>query len=103
MSDFARTELAEVLSDSTGWEVIVDARRFTFATDDPPQTIIWTVSDSELGQLRFDANSAAKGFGGRRSAHASIASLGMLVQEAIASFDGARGEIHGTDLGTIIE
>lgn len=96
-----RTYLAEVFSESTGWTVTADARRFTFVNDDPPQVIVWTVSDAELGQLRFAANSAAKSYGGRRSAGIDV--LCMPVCEAIAPFEGTRGEIHGTDLGTIIE
>ncbi|GAA1854541.1 hypothetical protein GCM10009813_14910 [Brevibacterium marinum] len=63
-----RSELAESLAQSTGWDVTTDARRFTFVNDDPPQAIVWTVSDAELGHLRFVANSAAKSYGGRRSA-----------------------------------
>lgn len=96
-----RSELAESLAESTGWDVTADSRRFTFVNDDPPQVIVWPVSDAELGQLRFGANSTAKSYGGRRSAGIDV--LCMPVYEAIAPFEGTRGEIHGTDLGTIIE
>lgn len=96
-----RSELAEALTESTGWEVSADSRRFTFVNDDPQQVVVWTVSDAELGQLHYGANSGAKSYGGRRSA--SISVLRMRVDEAICPFEGARGEIRGTDLGTIVE
>ncbi|MFE1084921.1 hypothetical protein [Brevibacterium sediminis] len=44
-----RTELANALAEATGWSVTADSHRVTFTNDDPPQVVIWTVTDSELG------------------------------------------------------
>lgn len=96
-----RSELAESLAESTGWDVTSDPRRFTFINDDPPQVVVWTVSDAELGQLRYNAGATAKSAGGHRSAGMDM--LCMHVHEAIGPFEGTRGEIRGTDLGTIVE
>lgn len=97
----ARSELAEEFAESTGWKVTADARRFTFVNDDPPQVIVWNVSDADLGQLRYNAGATAKDSGGRRSAGMSM--VCAQIDEAILPFEGTRGEIRGTALGTIIE
>ena len=41
-----RAELANALAEATGWSVTADPHRVTFMNDDPPQVVIWTVSDS---------------------------------------------------------
>lgn len=91
-----RTELAETLAEATGWSVTADARRLTFTNDDPPQVVIWTVTDAEIGQLRYNENLRAAGYGGCQSAD-----LGMLwlpVDEALAPYEGTRGYMYGTDV-----
>lgn len=91
-----RTELAKSLAEATGWSVTADARRVTFTNDDPPQVVIWTVTDAEIGELRYNQNLMAKSAGTRQTA--DIAVLGMPVLEALGPFEGSRGYMHGTEL-----
>ena len=46
-----RADLASALADATGLSVSADTHRVTFINDDPPQVVIWTVTDSEIGQM----------------------------------------------------
>lgn len=91
-----RTELAEVLAEATGWSVTADARRVTFTNDDPPQVVIWTVTDSEIGELRYSQNLMAKSAGGRQTA--DLGALWLPVDEALGPYEGTRGYMHGTEL-----
>lgn len=95
-----RTYLAEVFSESTGWSVTADARRFTFINDDPPQVVVWTVTDAQLGSLIYAANMQSKHAGGTQSDDPAI--LWLVVAEAIGPFEGSRGQMQGTDM-TIVE
>ena len=63
-----RTELADALAEATGWSVTTDPHRVTFTNDEPPQVVIWTVTDSEIGQLMYNENRRAQGYGGKRTA-----------------------------------
>lgn len=94
-----RAELANALAEATGWSVSADPHRVTFTNDDPPQVVIWTVTDGELAQLRYGANVGAKSYGGRRSADLGV--LCLPVMEAIVPFEGSRGVMRGTDLRII--
>lgn len=91
-----RTELAESLAEVTGWSVTADARRVTFTSDDPPQVVIWTVTDADLGRLRYNENLRASGYGGRQTAE--LGALGLPLGEALGPFEGTRGYMHGADL-----
>ena len=91
-----RTELAESLAEATGWSVTADSHRVTFTNDDPPQVVIWTVTDADLGRLRYNENLRASGYGGRQTAELGV--LGLPLGEALGPFEGARGYMHGTDL-----
>ena len=84
-----RRELAESLAEATGWTVTADSHRVTFTSDDPPQVVIWTVTDADLGRLRYNENLRASGYGGRQTAE-----LG----EALGPFEGPRGYMQGADL-----
>ncbi|SMX93443.1 MULTISPECIES: hypothetical protein [unclassified Brevibacterium] len=91
-----RTELAEALAEATGWSVMADARRVTFTNDDPPQVVIWTVTDAEIGELRYSQNRMAKSAGARQTA--DLGALWLPVYEALGPFEGSRGYMHGTEL-----
>ena len=91
-----RDFLAASLTASTGWDVTADSRRFTFVNDDPPQVVVWTVTDAELGHLSYIATAGARSYGGRASAGSEM--ICPQVAEAIEPFEGARGAIVGTDL-----
>lgn len=91
-----RAELAEVLAEATGWSVTADAHRLTFTNDDPPQVVIWTVTDADIGKLRYNENLRAAGYGGRQTA--DLGALWLPLDEALGPFEGSRGYIHGTDL-----
>lgn len=95
-----RTELAEALAEATGWSVTADARRLTFTNDDPPQVVIWTVTDADIGLLRYNENLRAAGYGGRQTA--DLGALTQPVHEALGPYEGSRGYMHGADL-TICE
>lgn len=94
-----RAELADALAEATGWSVTADARRVTFTNDDPPQVVIWTVTDVEIGELRYNENLRAKGYGGRKTA--DLGALWLPLMEALGPFDGSRGYMDGTDLRII--
>ncbi|AOP52158.1 MAG: hypothetical protein ACTH1I_06195 [Brevibacterium aurantiacum] len=91
-----RTELADSLAEATGWSVTADAHRVTFTNDDPPQVVIWTVTDAEIGELRYSQNLMAKSAGARQTADLGV--LGLPLCEALGPFEGSRGYMHGTDL-----
>lgn len=91
-----RAELATALAEATGWSVTADSHRVTFTNDDPPQVVIWTVTDSEIGELRYNENRRAKGYGGRQSAEFGV--LWLPLMEALGPFEGSRGYMDGTDL-----
>lgn len=94
-----RTELADILAEATGWSVSADPHRLTFTNDDPPQVVIWTVTDTELGQLQYNENLRAKKFGGSQTAELGVLSLPL--NEALGPFEifgGSRGYMNGTDL-----
>lgn len=95
-----RTYLAEALTESTSWSVTADARRFTFVNDDPPQVVVWTVTDAQLGSMLYGTNKRSKAVGAKQSVDPSV--LWLTLHEALGPFEGSRGEIHGTDM-TIIE
>lgn len=59
-----RAELANAIAETTGWSVTADPHRVTFMNDVPPQVVIWTVTDAEIGQLRYNENLRAQGYGG---------------------------------------
>ena len=94
-----RAELATALAEATGWSVTADSHRVTFTNDDPPQVVIWTVTDSEIGQMRYNQNLTSREAGGRQSAE--LGTLGPLLDEALGPFEGSRGVIRGTDLRII--
>ena len=91
-----RADLANALAEATGWSVTADPHRVTFINDDPPQVVIWTVTDSEIGQMRYNQNLTSREAGGRQSAE--LGTLGPLLDEALGPFEGSRGVIRGTDL-----
>jgi hypothetical protein len=91
-----RTELAEALAEATGWSVTADSRRLTFTNDDPPQVVIWTVTDAEIGQMRYNQNLTSRESGGRQSAE--LGALGLPLGEALGPFQGSRGYMDGADL-----
>ncbi|WP_210604332.1 hypothetical protein [Brevibacterium oceani] len=94
-----RAELANTLAEATGWSVSADTKRFTFVNDDPPQVVIWTVTDAEIGQLRYNENLRAKGYGGSQTNDPGVLSLPL--DEALGPFGlfgGSRGFMDGTDL-----
>ena len=94
-----RTELAEILAEATGWSVSADPHRLTFTNDDPPQVVTWTVTDAEIGQLRYNENLRAKGYGGGHTNELAVLSLPL--GEALGPFEifgGSRGYMNGTDL-----
>ena len=91
-----RTELADALAEATGWSVTADAHRVTFTNDDPPQVVIWTVTDAEIGWLRYNENLRAAGYGGRQTA--DLSALWLPLGEALGPFEGSRGYMHGTEL-----
>ena len=94
-----RAELADTLAEATGWSVTAEPRRLTFANDDPPQVVIWTVTDAEIGQLHCNQNLRAKGYRGRQTAELGV--LALPLNEALGPFEifgGARGYMEGTDL-----
>ncbi len=95
-----RTELANALAEATGWSVSADPHRVTFTNDDPPQVVIWTVTDAEIGQMRYNQNLTSREAGGRQSAE--LGTLGLPLDEALGPFEGSRGYMDGTDL-TIIQ
>ncbi|AMT92846.1 hypothetical protein A2T55_02760 [Brevibacterium linens] len=90
-----RADLASALAEATGWSVTTDPHRVTFTNDEPPQVVIWTVTDSEIGQLMYNENRRAKGYGGRKTA--DLGALWLLLMEALDPFDGSRGYMDGTD------
>ena len=92
-----RTELADALAEATGWSVTTDPHRVTFTNDEPPQVVIWTVTDSEIGQLMYNENRRAQGYGGKRTADLGALWLPPLM-EALDPFDGSRGYMDGTDV-----
>lgn len=94
-----RAELANALAEATGWSVTADSHRVTFTNDDPPQVVIWTVTDSEIGQLMYNENRRAQGYGGKRTA--DLGALWLPLMEALGPFEGSRGVIRGTDLRII--
>ena len=85
-----RTELADALAEATGWSVTTDPHRVTFTNDEPPQVVIWTVTDSEIGQLRYNQNLTSWEAGGRQSAE-----LGTLAPPTRRSFRPIRGNPWG--------
>ncbi|MGC2941034.1 MULTISPECIES: hypothetical protein [unclassified Brevibacterium] len=91
-----RAELANTLAEATGWSVSADPHRITFVNDDPPQVVIWTVTDAEIGQLRYNENLRARAFGGRQTAELSV--LSVPLNEALGPFAGSRGLMNGTNL-----
>ena len=94
-----RAELADALAEATGWSVTADPRRLTLTNDDPPQVVIWTVTDAEIGQLRCKENLCAKGYGGRQTAELGV--LAIPLNAALGPseiFGGARGHMEGTVL-----
>ncbi|SDR73665.1 hypothetical protein SAMN04489752_0101 [Brevibacterium siliguriense] len=91
-----RAELANALAEATGWSVTADPHRVTFTNDDPPQVVIWTVTDSDIGQLMYNENRRAQGHGGKRTADPGA--LWLLLTEALGPFDGSRGYMDGTDV-----
>ena len=91
-----RTELAKSLAEATGWSVTADARRLTFTNDDPPQVVIWTVTDADIGRLRYGQNLMVKAAGGSQTA--DLGALGLPVDEALGPFEGSRGYMHGAEL-----
>ena len=94
-----RAELANAIAEATGWSVSADTHRVTFINDDPPQVVIWTVTDSEIGQMRYNQNLTSREAGGRQSAE--LGTLGPLLDEALGPFEGTRRVIRGTDLRII--
>lgn len=95
-----RRELVDEFARSSTWAVSADERRITFTRDDPAQVVIWTVSDAELGRLRY-----AAGLGAKSASETSSAGFDFLciyIEEAIGPFDGTRGTMHGEDL-TVVE
>lgn len=94
-----RAELANALAETTGWSVTADPHRVTFTNDDPSQVVIWTVTDSEIGQMRYNQNLPSREAGGRQSA--DLSALGLPLDEALGPFEGSRGVIRGTDLRII--
>jgi hypothetical protein len=94
-----RTELANALAEVTGWSVTADPHRVTFVNDDPPQVVIWTVTDDELGQMRYNENLRAKHYGGRKTSE--FGALWLPLMEALGPFElseGSRGYIKGMDM-----
>lgn len=91
-----RTELADILAEATGWSVSADPHRLTFTHDDPPQVVIWTVTDTELGQLQYNENLRAKKFGGSQTAELGV--LAFPIFGALGPFEGSRGYMNGADL-----
>ncbi|MCS4595110.1 hypothetical protein KTJ89_19120 [Brevibacterium sediminis] len=91
-----RAELANALAEATGWSVSADPHRVTFVNDDPPQVVIWTVTDAEIGELRYNENRRAKGYGDKQSAELGV--LWLPLTEALGPFEGPRGYMDGTDL-----
>ncbi|WP_166969486.1 hypothetical protein [Brevibacterium atlanticum] len=94
-----RAELAKALAEATGWSVTADPRRFTFVNDDPPQVVIWTVTDAEISEIHYSQNVRAKGFGGSQTNDPAI--VGVPLDEALGPFElfgGSRGYMDGTDL-----
>ena len=91
-----RADLASALAEATGWSVSADTHRVTFINDDPPQVVIWTVTDSEIGQLMYNENRRAQGYGGKRTA--DLGALWLPLMEALDPFDGSRGYMDGTDV-----
>ncbi|MBM6590637.1 hypothetical protein [Brevibacterium sp. RIT 803] len=91
-----RTELAESLAEATGWSVTADSHRVTFTNDDPPQVVIWTVTDADLGRIRYYENLRAAGYGGRKTA--DLGALWLPLAEALGPFEGSRGYMQGADL-----
>ncbi|WP_432790723.1 hypothetical protein QYM46_02535 [Brevibacterium sp. K11IcPPYGO002] len=94
-----RAELANALAEATGWSVTADPHRVTFTNDDPTQVVIRTVTDSEIGELRYNENRRAQGYGGKRTA--DLGALWLPLLEALGPFEGSRGMIRGTDLRII--
>ena len=90
-----RADLASALAEATGWSVSADTHRVTFINDDPPQVVIWTVTDSEIGQMLNENRRA--GYGGKRTADLGALWLPPLM-EALDPFDGSRGYMDGTDV-----
>ncbi|WP_231445087.1 hypothetical protein [Brevibacterium zhoupengii] len=91
-----RMELAKSLAEATGWSVTADAHRVTFTNDDPPQVVVWTVTDAEIGELRYNENLRAARYEGSKTAEPGV--LGLPLGEALGPFEGSRGYMHGTDL-----
>ncbi|MCU4298425.1 hypothetical protein D3I60_15325 [Brevibacterium permense] len=91
-----RAELANALAEATGWSVTADPHRVTFTNDDPPQVVIWSVTDAEIGQLRYSQNLTSREAGGRQSAE--LGTLGLPLDGALGPFEGSRGYMDGTDL-----
>ena len=92
-----RAELANALAEATGWSVTADPHRVTFMNDDPPQVVIWTVTDSEINRLRYNENRRAQGYGGKRTA--DLGALWLPLMEALDPFGGgSRGYMDGTDV-----
>jgi hypothetical protein len=96
-----RKKVAEDLAEATRYSVTADPKRVTFINDDPPQVIIWTVTDEELGELLYKENTRAKHFGGRKTD--DFGALWLPLHELLNPFEGSRGYIYGTDLMTIYE
>ena len=91
-----RAELANALAEATGWSVTADPHRVTFMNDDPPQVVIWTVTDSEINRLRYNENRRAQGYGSKRTA--DLGALWLPLMEALDPFEGSRGYMDGTDV-----
>jgi len=91
-----RAELANALAEATGWSVSADPHRVTFTNDDPPQVVIWTVTDAEISQMRYNQNLTSWEAGGRQSAELGV--LWFPLTEALGPFEGPRGHMDGTDL-----
>lgn len=54
---------------------------------DPPQVVIWTVTDAEIGLLRYNENLRAAGYGGRQTA--DLGALWLPLGEALGPFEGS--------------
>lgn len=58
--------------------------------------VIWTVTNAELGRLRWNENAQEKGYGGRQAAE--MGALILPIPEALGPLGRSRGYMNGADL-----
>ena len=82
-----------------GYETRRDARRVVFQRHGGGEeaVVIWTVSEAELRRLASSRRAGGSAWGGGRTQGDRV--LAVLLQEALDTFEGERGEMVMTPVG----